>query len=112
MEEVLRERVPWLDESLSLVASQDGKRVTLRLVAAGDMGCAAERDVHDVCEFKDGDVLFLRKDLPDGLASDAERLCLSTMPRDFSPVRMPEVMRSPFWQFVLDHMRAVYVMEC
>jgi len=113
MEEILRERVPWLDETLSLVASQAGGMVTLRLVAAGAMGCAAERDVHDVCRFDGGDVVFLKENgLPAGLVSDAERLCLSVMPRRFNPTVMARIMRDPFWQFVLDHMKAAHVMAC
>jgi len=105
-EEVLRERVPWLDETVALVAEQRGPKTTLRLVAG-------ERTVHEVCEFAGGEVAFLKKaDLPAGLVSDAERLCLSVIPRGFNPVRMTDVLKDPFWQYVLDHMRAAHVMTC
>lgn len=99
---------------MHLVALVAGRKVVLRLVSA--VPGRAERIVHDVCEFDGGEVVFLKKrkdgpDPPAGLLSDAERLCLSAMPRDYNPVRIAEVLSDPFWQYVLDHMRAAHVME-
>lgn len=109
-EEVFKERVPWLDSELFLVGIQRGNKVDLRLVYRTGGLPSYDRKVHDVCEFAGGEVIWHPPDYP-GVMNDAERLCLSVMPKDFNPIKMPEVLRDPYWQWILDHMRAAYIMS-
>ena len=122
-EEVFRESIPWLDSSLSLVASRrtDGhgiipEQVFLDLKAKRidnlNGPVTFEVVVHRVCSFQGGDVEFHLKTV--NLVSDmtdAERLCFSTLAKGTDPLKVAKALKDPFWQYVLDHFKAAYVME-
>jgi hypothetical protein len=112
MEEVFRERVPWLDESLFLVGASNGNKVNLVLIRRTGGIPSYDNEVHKVCDFSGGNIVFDKKQVwPPGVPlTDAERLCFSVMPKDFNPVRMPTILADPYWQWIIDHMRAAFVM--
>lgn len=114
--EIFRDKVPWLDESVSIVGVQTSKKAKLKLVRLEKTG--KEVNIHDICEFYDGEISFsmaqrftTSSESPLATVTDAERLCLSVMPRGYNTTKMSEVLANPFWEYVIGHFRAAYVME-
>lgn len=133
-EEIFREQVPWLDESLTLVGIRAGEVVRLDLIRKTPISDFSnlkgleglegvkelETKIHVVCEFKNGNIKFIKDtSKADNITrtgskfidiSDSEKLCLSVMPHGYDPTKMPDLMKDPIWQRIIDHMKIEHVM--
>jgi len=112
--EIFRDKVPWLDESMSLVGVQEGNKARLDLVRL-DNKSGVDIMVCSICNFDGGDVMFLRFITGDEKGSfaleDSEILCLSIIPKGFNIMKMAEILKDPFWQYVLNHFKASFIMD-
>ena len=141
-EEIFREQIPWLDESLVLVGTRAGEVVRLDLTRKtpisdfpnleGLEGLEGVKEletrIHMVCTFRDGKIKFIKDKIlisgnymskADNITrtgskfidiSDSEKLCLSVMPHGYDPTKMPDLMKDPIWQRIIDHMKIEHVM--
>lgn len=118
--EIFREKIPWLDESLSLVGIRKNEIINLMIVRTTN---GVETKIQDVCEFKNGKMSFNIKERLSYYYSQystqnntftnitsTEKLCLSILPHGYNPTKIPEILKNPVWQHIIDYMKVEYVM--
>lgn len=112
---------PFIDEPVPLL---EGWRIRVRETAFSRKGewpvevsCRATQEVGF---FKDGTYRTSKSYLGTvedaevgslGLLTEAESLCLSVLPNGLSPKRAVDALQDPFWQSVVDRVKARYVLS-
>jgi len=127
-EEIFREKIPWLDDSMVLVGTRAavliGTRTERKICfAIFRKTKESEEKMYDVCEFKNGRIRHSRYErifasegtpassLTESMLSlnDAEKLCVSII-HTHDITSISNIIQDPFWQRIIDYMKIEDVM--